>query len=156
MQEISHDIGLKNMEPILQPNPHRYVLFPIKYASVFEYYKKHVASFWTAEEISFQEDLVHFQKLCKTMRDRAACPAKLPLFVLTHPFDPPPPPPCPLSRFGCSSALAQFPRRSRTAATRRRAPASALRRYNNLPLTMACLHWLPRCCTIAACDACHR
>ncbi len=63
MQEISHDIGLKNMEPILQPNPHRYVLFPIKYASVFEYYKKHVASFWTAEEISFQEDLVHFQKL---------------------------------------------------------------------------------------------
>ena len=63
MQEISHDIGLKNMEPILQPNPHRYVLFPIKYGSVFEYYKKHVASFWTAEEISFQEDLVHFQKL---------------------------------------------------------------------------------------------
>ena len=63
MQEISHDIGLKNMEPILQSNPHRYVLFPIKYASVFEYYKKHVASFWTAEEISFQEDLVHFQKL---------------------------------------------------------------------------------------------
>ena len=43
----------------------------------------------------------------------------------------PSPPPCPLSRFGCSSALAQFPRRSRTAATRRRAPASALRRYNN-------------------------
>jgi ribonucleoside-diphosphate reductase beta chain len=68
MQEISQDIGLKNMEPILQPNPYRYVLFPIKYASVFEYYKKHVASFWTAEEISFQEDLVHFQKLSEDER----------------------------------------------------------------------------------------
>lgn len=40
-------------EPLLQENGNRYVLFPIKYDNIWEYYKKAVASFWTPEEISF-------------------------------------------------------------------------------------------------------
>lgn len=37
-------------------NPNRFVLFPIEHSSVWEMYKKHVASFWTAEEIDLSQD----------------------------------------------------------------------------------------------------
>lgn len=50
-------------EPILVPNPGRFVLFPIKYPSVWEYYKRHLASFWTADEIDFSQDRKHFGSL---------------------------------------------------------------------------------------------
>jgi ribonucleotide reductase beta subunit family protein with ferritin-like domain len=45
-------------DPLLMDNPNRFVLFPIKYDRVWEMYKKHVASFWTAEEIDLGQDLV--------------------------------------------------------------------------------------------------
>ena len=53
----------QQLEPILTPDPARFVLFPIKYHKVWEFYKKHVASFWTADEISFSEDTRHFESL---------------------------------------------------------------------------------------------
>lgn len=34
-------------EPLLQDNPDRYCMFPIKYRSIWEMYKKAEASFWT-------------------------------------------------------------------------------------------------------------
>jgi ribonucleoside-diphosphate reductase beta chain len=46
------------MEILLQENKERFVLFPIKHKEIWEMYKKHEASFWTAEEI----DLSHDQK----------------------------------------------------------------------------------------------
>lgn len=51
------------VEPILSPDSSRFVMFPIQYQSVWEFYKKHLASFWTADEISFSEDVKHFEKL---------------------------------------------------------------------------------------------
>lgn len=42
-------------DSILQDNPNRYVVFPIKYDSIWRMYKKAVASFWTVEEISFND-----------------------------------------------------------------------------------------------------
>lgn len=45
----------KTEEPLLQESSNRYVLFPVKYNTVWEYYKKSVASFWTPEEISFSD-----------------------------------------------------------------------------------------------------
>merc|ERR1711870_163720 len=36
--------------------PQRWVLFPIQYPALFEMYKKHEASFWTAEEIDLASD----------------------------------------------------------------------------------------------------
>ena len=42
---------------ILAPNDDRFVLFPIKYHQVWEMYKKHMAVFWTAEEIDLVPDL---------------------------------------------------------------------------------------------------
>ncbi len=42
---------------ILAPNDQRFVLFPIKYHQVWEMYKKHMAVFWTAEELDLVPDL---------------------------------------------------------------------------------------------------
>lgn len=46
-----------NNEPILQENPDRFVLFPIKHPEVWDMYKNAEASFWTAEEIDLAADL---------------------------------------------------------------------------------------------------
>jgi ribonucleoside-diphosphate reductase beta chain len=45
------------IEPILQENKDRFVIFPIKHADIWEWYKKSEASFWTAEEIDLHQDL---------------------------------------------------------------------------------------------------
>lgn len=47
----------------LAPNPDRFVLFPIKHKSLWDFYKKAEASFWTAEELDFESDKKDFQKL---------------------------------------------------------------------------------------------
>jgi ribonucleoside-diphosphate reductase beta chain len=51
------------MEKILQENKNRFVLFPLQYLDIWEYYKKAQASFWTAEEIDLQQDLADWEKL---------------------------------------------------------------------------------------------
>lgn len=43
-------------EPILIENPNRHVMFPIKYDDVWAFYKKHLACFWTVEEIDLTTD----------------------------------------------------------------------------------------------------
>jgi ribonucleoside-diphosphate reductase beta chain len=45
------------VEPILQENKNRFVIFPIKHHDIWEWYKKMEASFWTAEEIDLSQDL---------------------------------------------------------------------------------------------------
>lgn len=45
------------VEPILQENKNRFVIFPIKHHDIWEWYKKSEASFWTAEEIDLHQDL---------------------------------------------------------------------------------------------------
>jgi len=53
-----------NIEPLLQEDNSRFVLFPIKYNKIWKMYKKAQASFWTADEISFkQSDLDEWEKL---------------------------------------------------------------------------------------------
>ncbi|KAH9845090.1 Ribonucleotide reductase, small chain [Teratosphaeria destructans] len=49
-------------EPILQENPQRFVLFPIRYHEIWQMYKKAEASFWTAEEIDLSKDLHDWNK----------------------------------------------------------------------------------------------
>lgn len=44
------------VDPLLAPNPDRFVLFPIQHADIWEFYKKAEASFWTAEEIDLATD----------------------------------------------------------------------------------------------------
>ena len=45
------------VEPILEENPNRFVLFPITHDDIWAFYKKSEASFWTAEEIDLSQDL---------------------------------------------------------------------------------------------------
>lgn len=56
------------MEPLLTPNPNRFVLFPIQYPEVWAMYKKAEASFWTAEEVDLSQDCGHFDKLTANER----------------------------------------------------------------------------------------
>ena len=48
---------MASVEPILQENKDRFVIFPIKHHDIWEWYKKMEASFWTAEEIDLSNDL---------------------------------------------------------------------------------------------------
>lgn len=51
------------MEPLLQENPNRFVLFPIQNAEVWQMYKQAEASFWTAEEIDLSQDQKDWENL---------------------------------------------------------------------------------------------
>ena len=50
-------------EPLLQDNPTRYTLFPLKFPDIYEAYKKQVSSFWTPEEIDLGVDRHHWERL---------------------------------------------------------------------------------------------
>jgi len=54
---------LEKNDPLLQENARRWVMFPIQYPEVWEMYKKHEASFWTAEEIDLSQDSKDWDKL---------------------------------------------------------------------------------------------
>lgn len=47
----------RHEEILLKENKDRFVILPINYPKVWEMYKKHEASFWTAEEIDLSGDL---------------------------------------------------------------------------------------------------
>ena len=46
------------LEPILQPNDNRFVIFPIQHDDLWDWYKKQQACFWTAEEIDLHADII--------------------------------------------------------------------------------------------------
>jgi len=48
---------MSQVEPILQKNENRFVIFPIQHNDIWEWYKKMEACFWTAEEIDLHQDL---------------------------------------------------------------------------------------------------
>ena len=48
---------MSQIEPILQENKDRFVIFPIKHNDIWDWYKKMEACFWTAEEIDLHQDL---------------------------------------------------------------------------------------------------
>ena len=50
-------------EPILQTNDSRFVLYPIKHNDIWEFYKRAEASFWTAEELDFSQDLKDWENM---------------------------------------------------------------------------------------------
>ena len=51
------------IEPILEEDKGRFVLFPIEHWDIWEYYKTHEASFWTAEEIDLGQDMKDWNNL---------------------------------------------------------------------------------------------
>ena len=53
---------MAEVEPILAKNNDRFVLFPIQHDDIWKFYKKAEASFWTAEEIDLEQDLVDWNE----------------------------------------------------------------------------------------------
>jgi ribonucleotide reductase beta subunit family protein with ferritin-like domain len=51
------------MEPLLDPNEDRYVMFPIVDEKIFELYKKQIDSFWRVEEIDLSKDRKDWEAL---------------------------------------------------------------------------------------------
>lgn len=51
------------VEPILQENPNRYVIFPIKYPKLWRHYKDMFRCFWSPEEVDFSKDHNDWVKL---------------------------------------------------------------------------------------------
>ena len=47
----------QQVEPILAENKDRFVIFPIQHHDLWEWYKKSMASIWTAEEIDLHQDI---------------------------------------------------------------------------------------------------
>jgi len=45
------------IEPILQPNPDRFVVLPIIYPDIFEFYEEQLDALWTHKEIDLSKDL---------------------------------------------------------------------------------------------------
>ena len=50
-------------EPLLTPNPNRFVIFPIQYPDVWKMYKDHVSVFWRPEELDLSKDMKDWVKL---------------------------------------------------------------------------------------------
>lgn len=56
---------MQQEEVLLKENKDRFVILPINYPRIWEMYKKHEASFWTAEEIDLSGDLKDWDLLNK-------------------------------------------------------------------------------------------
>jgi ribonucleoside-diphosphate reductase beta chain len=50
-------------DALLSQSEERFILMPIKYPEIWEFYKRAMASFWTAEEIDLYQDLADWDKL---------------------------------------------------------------------------------------------
>lgn len=50
------------IEPILQENKDRFVLFPIVHDDIWKFYKQEEASIWTAEEIDLSQDIIDWEE----------------------------------------------------------------------------------------------
>ncbi|CAL5037929.1 unnamed protein product [Urochloa decumbens] len=49
-------------EPLLAESSDRFSMFPIRFPQIWEFYKKAVASFWTAEEVDLSADARHWDQ----------------------------------------------------------------------------------------------
>ena len=62
----TYPASLDKTEPLCNETKHnRFVLFPIQNQEIWSMYKKHVACFWTAEEIDLAHDMRDWNKLTK-------------------------------------------------------------------------------------------
>ena len=57
-----------NLEPILNENPNRFTVFPLRYHNLWELYKKSQMSNWTAEEIDLSKDMEDWDNCTKDER----------------------------------------------------------------------------------------
>jgi len=51
------------IEPLLQKNPHRFVLFPIQYPDIWDMFKSHEKTIWHSHEVDLSKDRLDWEKL---------------------------------------------------------------------------------------------
>jgi len=56
------------VEPMLQENKDRFVLFPLQHPDLWKMYKNHSAVIWFAEEVDLSKDMAHWEKLTEDER----------------------------------------------------------------------------------------
>jgi ribonucleotide reductase beta subunit family protein with ferritin-like domain len=56
------------IEPLLQEDASRYVMFPLQDQEIWQMYKKQVECFWRAEEIDLSKDTAHWESLTNPER----------------------------------------------------------------------------------------
>ena len=56
------------IEPMLQENKDRFVLFPLQHPDLWKMYKNHSAVIWFAEEVDLSKDMAHWEKLTEDER----------------------------------------------------------------------------------------
>jgi len=61
------------MSVLTTENPNRFVLFPIQYPKLYKFYKDHIASFWTVDELDLSQDPVDWKKLTKEEQNFILC-----------------------------------------------------------------------------------
>lgn len=49
------------LEPILQENPDRFVIFPIQHPTIWDYYKTAESAFWRVEEVDLSKDIFDWE-----------------------------------------------------------------------------------------------
>ncbi|HNR07675.1 MAG TPA: ribonucleotide-diphosphate reductase subunit beta [Saprospiraceae bacterium] len=52
----------QRVEPLLQENPNRFVVFPLQHNDIWQFYKDSVAGFWVTEEIDLAQDIITWQE----------------------------------------------------------------------------------------------
>ena len=50
------------IEPILKPNPDRFVIFPITHQDLWDYYEIEQEAMWTVKEVDLSKDIEHWNK----------------------------------------------------------------------------------------------
>lgn len=63
MENFQTNENLSEYEPILDEQNRRFTLYPIKYWTIWDLYKRQLSSFWKAEEVDFSKDLEDFESL---------------------------------------------------------------------------------------------
>ncbi|XP_011304662.1 ribonucleoside-diphosphate reductase subunit M2 B [Fopius arisanus] len=61
--DLQENVFDSQLEPLLKENPRRFVIFPIEWPDIWQFYKKAEASFWTVEEVDLSKDLADWVKL---------------------------------------------------------------------------------------------
>lgn len=65
LSPLEDETAKQFVEPILRPNPDRFVLFPIKYPKLYAKYKEHESVMWSAHEVDLSKDMLYWNKLNK-------------------------------------------------------------------------------------------
>lgn len=67
--EIQHIRDNERDEVVFQEPQNRHVIFPLKHLEVWRHYKRHMSTFWTADEVNLSNDIGDWKKLDEDVKE---------------------------------------------------------------------------------------